>query len=86
MLTPFAMVTPMRNICAWAASVQISAAGAPEQMTPSSVWAFALFTFTVPCPQTVSTRFWGFFGSGSTKVDQKSSPTPRTIWSSASES
>src|SRR4051812_41174667 len=66
--------------------MQMSAVGAPAHTTPSSVCAFAVFTLTAPCPHTVTTRFLGFDGSGSMNVDQKSSVTPRTMWSSSSES
>jgi len=56
------------------------------QTSASSVCALAALTLTAPCPHTVITRFLGFSGSGSMKVAQKSSPTPRTRRASSSES
>src|SRR5580658_1860527 len=83
---PRAMVTPIRNMPDCKGSVQMSAVGAPAQVTPSNVCALAVLTLTTPWPQTVMTRFFGFGGSGSTNVDQKSSVTPLTTCSSSRES
>jgi hypothetical protein len=68
---PRAIVTPERNVAAWFGSVQMGVVGsAPEQTTARSVCALAVFTLIAPCPQTVTTRFFGSFGSGSMNVDQ----------------
>src|SRR5438128_698771 len=59
---------------------------ADEQMSPRSVSGFAVLMFTAPWLHTVMARFFGFVGSGSTNVAQKSSVTPRTMCISSSES
>lgn len=75
------MLTPIRNFIATSGSAHSGCGGfgcAKPHTTDSSVCALAVFTFTAPCPQTVIGRFFGLVGSGSTKVVQKSSLTPRT--------
>src|SRR5215216_854090 len=67
-MAPRSIVTIIRNFAASAGSIQGRACGALEQMNASSVCGLAVLTLMVPWPQTVTVRFSGLSGSGSTNV------------------
>src|SRR5260221_13213259 len=72
-VSALAIVTAVMKSCICAGSVHTSACGAPAQTEAQRDVALAEFTLMVPWLQTVTRRFLGLVGSGSTNVAQKSS-------------